>query len=197
MSRTGVLVMCSVVVAAFVIALLGFKFQAVKGLLLRPVQLANLNGSKIYEDLNHNFTLAVPADWTVSASPSQGPEAMTLISFQSPNGSGFSSLAVWKHPTGSQISAREWAEQEVAVGAQMGKKDGTVRPNSWSDLTVAGRPAASVITDLTSDSEQFTVYHVYAMTDSSSMKFRFMMPAGGVENMKPAVDALLESCKLN
>jgi len=62
---------------------------------------------------------------------------------------------------------------------------------------VGDRPAASVITDLSDGSQQFTIYHVYAMTDNSSMKFRFMIPAGEFAKVKPAVDALLASCRLD
>jgi len=197
LSRTGMLVMLSVLAAVSVIAFLGFKLRAAKSQLLQPVQLANAAGTEIYQDPNHNFTLAIPADWTVSASPAQGPGAMTLISFQNPNGTGFSSLAVWKHPQSSTLSARKWAEEEVAAGARMGKKDGAVRSDSWSDLTVAGRPATSVITDFVQEPETFTIYHVYAMTDASSLKFRFMIPAGEFGELKLAVDAILASCKLD
>jgi len=198
MSRTGVIVLVAAFVVVCGLALVGFKFRQTSQAQAAPAVSSEAEAeSQNYQDPNHGFTLTLPANWTCSATPADGPAAMTLITFQSPTGSSMNTLAVWKHPSNAKITPREWAEKEVEAGTRMGKKDGKVRPNSWSDLMLGGRPAASVITDLQTDGSEFTVYHVYAMTDTSSMKFRFMVPASEFGNEKSKVDSLLASfsCK--
>lgn len=194
MSRAALLFL----VAVGGLGLLGWKLRALRSPQSLPqAALTEVDGSAIYKDPNHHFSLAVPTGWTVNASAAQGPAAMTLISFETPNDAGRNTLTVWKHAPTPGYSARKWAEEEVAAGARIGKKDGTVRPDSWSDLVVGGRPAASVITDLTMDSDRFTIYHVYVMTDTSSMKFRFMIPAGEFTEVLPVVDTMLAACVFN
>lgn len=197
LSRLGTLLLIVALVAGAGLGLVGWKLRALRSQVLPQVAQTEADGSSVYKDPNHHFSLAIPEGWAVSASPAQGASAMTLISFENPNNTCRNTLAVWKHPPTPGYSARKWAEEEVTIGAQMGKKDGTVRPNSWSDLVVGGRPAASVITDLTMDSKRFTVYHVYVMTGLSSMKFRFMIPAGEFAELRPVVDTMLATCELN
>ena len=197
LSRLGTLLLVAALVAGAGLGLVGWKLRAAKSQSLPRVALIEVDGSAVYNNPNHHFSLAVPEGWTVNASPAQGPSAMTLVSFQNPNNTGLNTLAVWKHPPTPGYSARKWAEEEVTIGARIGKKDGTVRPNSWADLVVGGRPAASLITDLTMDSERFTIYHVYVMTDTSSMKFRFMIPSTEFAVVRPVVDTMLASCQLN
>jgi hypothetical protein len=178
-----------------VIVFLGLRLRATNPQVDQSAQLWAEGESKTYEDPNHHLTFTVPTDWTIEAGEPNGSAAMTFIGFRPPEDLGMNTLAVWKHPPSHGLSAREWAETEVAEGARMGKKDGTVRPDSWSDLVVAGRPAASLITDLTDGANRYTVYHVYAMTETSSMKFRFMIPANRFAELKPVVDNILASCK--
>lgn len=195
MSRTAVLLWFGGLVVACVIGFLGLRLGTAKPTVDQPVQLWAEGECRTYQEPNHHLTLAVPTDWTIEAGEPQGPAAMTFIGFRPPQDMGMNTLAVWKHPPSHGLSARDWAEKEVALGARMGKKDGTVRPDSWSDLEVAGQPAASLITDLSVGAENFTVYHVYAMTETSSLKFRFMIPADRFAEVKPVVDSILASCK--
>lgn len=195
-SRTGVLSLV-LLVAASVMALLLLGLRGEKSQAVPPAPVADIGDAVTYEDPNHHLRLAVPAGWTIDAPEAQGPSAMTLITFQPPNGTGGNTLAVWKHRPTPGLTSRRWAEQEVAAGARMGKRDGMVRPDSWSDLVVAGHPAASLITDFAADSGTFTIYHVYALANTTSMKFRFMIPAGEFKQVKPTVDSILASCTLN
>jgi hypothetical protein len=195
MSRTAALLWVGALVVACVTGLLGLRLRATNPQVDQPVQLGAEGECRTHEDTNHNLKLAVPADWTIEAGEPNGPAAMTFIGFRPPDDMGMNTLAVWKHPPSHGLSARAWAEKEVAQGARMGKKDGKVRPDSWSDLVVAGRPAASLITDLTDGANKFTVYHVYAMTETSSLKFRFMIPADRFTEVRPVVDSILASCK--
>jgi len=195
MSRTAALLGVGALVVACVTGFVGLRLRVTKPPVDQPAQLWAEGECRTHEDSNHNLALAVPADWTIEAAEPHGPAAMTFIGFRPPDDMGMNTLAVWKHPPSHGLSARAWAEKEVAQGARMGKRDGTVRPDSWSDLVVAGRPAASLITDLTDGANRFTVYHVYAMTKTSSMKFRFMVPAGRFAEVKPILDSILASCK--
>jgi len=62
---------------------------------------------------------------------------------------------------------------------------------------LAGHAAVSFLADLTDNMEQQVVYTVYALIDSTGIKFRFMIPSDAFEELKPKLDSIVDSFKMN
>ena len=54
----------------------------------------------------------------------------------------------------------------------------------------------SLLTDYSVGGSKYVIYHVYAINGETSMKFRFMIPAGDFAGLKPVLDGMLDSCKV-
>jgi hypothetical protein len=152
-----------------------------------------------YTDPAFHFSLAAPSEWAFFRAQTKSDKDKALVTILNPDALGDCTLAVWTETPkpGDKMSMREWAKQQLAQADEIHKNDGTVRADSWVERTLAGRPAVGFIADLEENKEKQVVYTVYGMVDTMGVKFRMVLPADAFEAMKPKLDSIIDSLKMN
>src|SRR5262249_1137155 len=101
-----------------------------------------------YSDPVFNFSLAAPADWLFFRTDDKDKARVIAVD---PEATGTSIVnvgsrkALWPE---AQKSLRAWADKELADGeGSKVLKELTIRPDSWKERPVAGRPGLSFVGD--------------------------------------------------
>src|ERR1019366_4611981 len=128
-----------------------------------------------YQDPAFGFSLTAPADWMFHRADTSTDKDKARVMVLDPDGIGTSIVSVssrkalWPE---AQKSLRAWADKEIAdgEGSKM-LKDLQIRPESWKDRTVAGKPGLSFIGDFVEGSEKKIGYAVFTFGDSNAATF--------------------------
>ena len=152
-----------------------------------------------YQDSTFNFSLAAPADWIFFRSDVPGDKGKSKVVVLDPEGVATSVVNVgsksllWPEV---QNSLRAWAEKEITDGeGSKLLKELTIRPDSWKDRTVAGRPALSVIGDFVEGKEKKVGYAVFTFGNTNAATFVLLADAKDFEAFQPKFEAIVDSYK--
>jgi hypothetical protein len=167
---------------------------------LTAVQVRKPGEPVAFKDDGLGVSLTAPADWAFFRSdPLKGIDA-NFISVIDPEAIGTSTLTLSSGMVKSNLdeakTVRNWAEQEIADGVKIGKNDGKMRSDGWTERTLDGHAAVSALSDREENKEQQVVYTVYAIINTKGIKFKFMIPSGDFERLKPTLDAIIDSFKM-
>ena len=113
----------------------------------------------LYQDPAFNFSLTAPADWMFyPRGHARTTRTRREVVVLDPDGIATSVVNVGSRKTlwpEVQNSLRAWADKEIADGeGSKTLKELTIRPDSWKDRTVAGKPGLSVIGDFVEGGRQ-------------------------------------------
>ncbi len=150
-----------------------------------------------YTDASNGISMTGPAGWTFDKAESEikGRADVRLID---PDGSTASSVTVGSMDlltAAEKKSVRDYANVKVEKAGKM-HTDFQVRSNSWTDLTVAGQPAVSVIADFTEGKSKKVGYGVWSFGANKGIYFEMITSAKDYEAMRPQMDAIINSFKL-
>jgi tetratricopeptide (TPR) repeat protein len=152
-----------------------------------------------YQDPAFNFSLAAPADWMFFRTDAKDDKDKTKVIILDPEGittgvvSVGSRKVLWPE---AQKSLRAWADKEIADGeGSKTLKELTIRPDSWKDRTVAGKPGLSVIGDFVEGKEKKIGYAVFTFGNANAATFVLLAPAKDFEAFQPKFEALIDSYK--
>jgi hypothetical protein len=95
-----------------------------------------------------------------------------------------------------QNSLRAWADKEIADGeGSKTLKELTVRPESWKDRPVAGRPGLSFVGDFVDGKEKKIGYAVFTFGEANATTFVLLIQAKDFEAFLPKFNAIVDSYK--
>lgn len=93
-------------------------------------------------------------------------------------------------------SLRAVADTAVAEATKM-LKNFQVRSDSWTETTLSGRPALSVMADFTDGEDANVAYAVFTMGGGNAVEIHTHVDARDFEAFRPKFEAILKSVKLN
>jgi hypothetical protein len=152
-----------------------------------------------YRDPAFGFSLAAPADWMFHRADAKDDKEKARVVVLDPDGIASSIVSVGSRKAlwpEAQKSLRAWADKEIADGeGSKALKELTIRPDSWKDRTVAGKPGLSFIGDFVEGSEKKIGYAVFTFGDTNAATFVLLCAAKDFEAFQPKFDALVDSYK--
>ena len=88
----------------------------------------------------------------------------------------------------AQNSLRAWADKEIADGeGSKTLKELTIRPDSWKDRPVAGKPGLSFIGDFVEGDEKKVGYAVFTFGNTNAATFVLLVPGQGLRGLPAEV----------
>ena len=152
-----------------------------------------------YQDPACGFSLTAPADWMFHRSDTSKDKDKVRVVALDPDGTATTVVSVgprkalWPE---AQKSLRAWADKEITDGeGSKTLKDLTIRPDSWKDRTVAGKPGLSLIGDFVEGSEKKIGYAVFTFGDNNAATFVLLCQAKDFESFRPKFEAIVDSYK--
>ncbi len=145
-----------------------------------------------FKDDELGITFNAPADWLVHRFGKGQPAKQTLIRTFDANADaddgGLRLFATDSLPPVARQSPRAWAESELA-----GRKDVTVRADSWKNLNVAGRLAVSCLADYKDGDKPRVQSLVYALGPKTSEFFVISSAPEKFDALKAAFETVITS----
>ena len=152
-----------------------------------------------YVDPVFNFSLAAPADWLFFRTDAKDDKGKVRVIAVDPEAIGTTTVNVGSRKVlwpEAQKSLRAWADKEIADGeGSMVMKDLTVRPESWKDRPVAGRPGLSFVGDYVEGKEKKVTYAVFTFGETNAATFVLLLQAKDFESFQPQFEAIVDSYK--
>jgi len=152
-----------------------------------------------YQDPAFGFSLAAPADWMFYRADATENKDKARVVVLDPDGVASSIVSVGSRKAlwpEAQKSLRAWADKEIAEGeGSKTLKELQIRPDSWKDRTVAGKPGISFIGDYVEGTEKKISYAVFTFGDSNAATFVLLCAATDFEAFQPKFDAIVDSYK--
>jgi len=152
-----------------------------------------------YQDPAFGFSLSAPADWMFFRTDAQDDKDKTRVIVVEPEAIATTIVNVGSRKTlwpEAQKSLRAWADKEIADGeGSKVLKELTVRPESWKDRPVAGKPGLSFIGDFVDGKEKKVGYAVFTFGDTNATTFVLLAQAKDFEDFLPKFDAIVDSYK--
>jgi hypothetical protein len=152
-----------------------------------------------YQDPAFGFSLATPADWLFHRADNRDNKDRARVVVLDPDSIGTSIVSVGSRKVlwpEAQESLRTWADKEIAEGeGSKTLKELQIRPDSWKDRTVAGKPGLSLIGDFVEGSEKKIGYAVFTFGDNNAATFVLLCQAKDFEAFRPKFEAIIDSYK--
>ena len=152
-----------------------------------------------YRDPALGFSLTAPADWLFHRPDTSTDKDKARVVVLDPDGIATSIVSVgtrkalWPE---AQKSLRAWADKEIADGeGSKALKELTIRPDSWKDRTVNGKPGLSFIGDFVENSEKKIGYAVFTFGDTNAATFFLLCGVKDFEAFRPKFEAIVDSYK--
>lgn len=92
-----------------------------------------------------------------------------------------------------QKSSKAWAESELKKNIMTLSSDVKVRPDSWKDSTVLGRPAVSFVADYTTVGKPETIFSLYALGPKDSVRFAIVCPPDKFDALRKQFEGIIAS----
>jgi tetratricopeptide (TPR) repeat protein len=151
-----------------------------------------------YADVTNGFSLTAPAGWFFD--PQEGDtKGTTKVRIIDPQGLTDSFLMVRTLDSlkpEEKKSLRDAANLRIAQAEEAKTlKDLQIRPNSWKDRTIAGKPAISYIGDYTAGKSKNITYGVSSFGESNEVVFVMHTAARDFDALQPQMDAIIDSYK--
>ncbi len=151
--------------------------------------------SEKYEDPACGFSVTAPAGWmTYSKDESHQPGRSQLVLFDA-DGVARTVVKVDNledFDAATRASVRAFAEHRIGQ-AKKHLKDFSVRADSWTETTVDGQPALSVVADFMQAEKPQTVHSVYAFVNGYTVDTWYVTAPEDFEAFRPQFDAVVAS----
>jgi hypothetical protein len=152
-----------------------------------------------YQDPAFGFSLTAPADWLFHRPDTKDEKNKVRVLILDPDGTATTIVSVGNRKLLSpeeQQSLRAWAEKEIAQGeGRESLKELQIRPDSWKDRTVAGKPGLSLIGDFVEADEKKIGYVVFTLGNTNAAMFGLLARAKDFEVFQPKFEAIVDSYK--
>jgi hypothetical protein len=178
--------------------LVKFEGGGVLGVLANVVQ--RKAGEPVpYLDPAFNFSLAAPADWVFFRSDVTDDKGKAKVVILDPDAVATAVVNVgsrkllWPEV---QNSVRAWAEKEISDGeGSKILKEFTIRPDTWKERTVAGKPAVSVVGDFVEGKDKKVGYAIFTFGQTTAISFVLLADAKDFEGLQSKFEGIVDSYK--
>ena len=152
-----------------------------------------------YQDPAFGFSLTAPGDWMFHRADSKDDKTKAKVMILDPDGIATSIVQVGSRANlwpEAQKSLRAWADKEIADGeGSKILKNLVIRPDSWKDRTVAGKPAVSFIGDFVDGDEKKIGYAAFTFGNTNAATFVLLAEAKDFAAFQPKFEAIVDSYK--
>jgi hypothetical protein len=152
-----------------------------------------------YHDPAFGFSVTAPGDWMFHRADTKDDKSKTRVMVLDPDAIATSIVSVGSRTNlwpEAQKSLRAWAEKEIADGeGSKTLKELTIRPDSWKDRTVAGKPGLSVVGDYVEGDEKKIGYAVFTFGNTNAATFVLLAGAKDFAAFQPKFEAIVDSYK--
>ncbi|HEY3864177.1 MAG TPA: tetratricopeptide repeat protein [Verrucomicrobiae bacterium] len=149
-----------------------------------------------YHDSAFGFSISAPAGWSFDKKDldKKDRSAVAILDPQGVAASVLSVVAMSSIKDGETNSIRKAMENGLEEQARE-FKNFQVRADGWQDLTLAGSPAVSSVSDYTAGTDTNVVYHVWSFAGANSVRFSVFMRAADFDSFRPKIDAVIATYK--
>jgi hypothetical protein len=152
-----------------------------------------------YQDPAFGFSLTAPADWMFHRADMRDDKDKTRVVILDADAIATSIVSVGSRKVlwpEAQKSLRAWVEKEIAEGeGSKTLKELQIRPESWKDRLVAGKPGLSIIGDFVEGKAKKIGYAVFTLGNTNAATFVLLSRAKDFEAFQPKFDAIVDSYK--
>jgi hypothetical protein len=145
-----------------------------------------------FHDSETGATFTAPADWVTFRAQHGQPDGQVLIRTLDPGADtddgGIRLFATDTLSGKARQSARVWMEEYLRT-----LKNVRVRPDSWKDLTIDGRPAVSSVADTTEGGKSHVYYMACALGPKNSQWFVIACAPDKYDALKAQFDTIVAS----
>ncbi len=138
------------------------------------------------------FSGTLPATWRFYEHRAATSPNRAAVRFLGPDTATISSLEIDRCPAGNCPLLLTVAERELS-GAEERFKDFELRPESWTERTIDGRPAISFVGDYQRNGDSWVQYRIYTFVDEVRLEFIFRVTADRFDEVRADLDAIAES----
>ena len=138
---------------------------------LASVKQRSLAEARRYEDPTRGFSVAVPAGWMADRKEGADEGKRAEITLLDPEAVGTTVVKVeslGNFDEAARASVRAFAEHQIREWRKY-VKELTIRADSWKEMTVAGKPAVSLVADVVQGKARSAVCAVYAFVDGNAV----------------------------
>jgi hypothetical protein len=152
-----------------------------------------------FRDDQLGVSLTAPADWIIHRRKANKgkKEILTLLD----PGADMEGAELFLIPTDSlsvtaRQSSRAWAETEFKENAVKELKDAKIRPDSWKNYTVSGRPGVSFVIDYIQSEKPRVGFALFVLGTKTSEEFNMTCAPEKLDALKAAFEGILASYKM-
>ena len=152
-----------------------------------------------FRDDTLGASLTAPADWVFFRPQSRNGKKET-IALLDPNGDlnmGFVALVRTDTLSAAERqSSRAWAEMDFKENVVKELENAKIRPDSWKNQNLAGRPGASYIADFTDSGKPRVGFALRVLGPKTSEAFNMTCAPEKFDELKAAFDSILASYRM-
>ena len=150
-----------------------------------------------FHDDELGISLTAPPQWVVCRYKAGQPKGQSLIrtydADADTNDGGLRMFTTSSLSGDEQKSSRTWAESNFKKEISTLGDHVTIRPDSWKDYTVSGRPGVAFIADYTQNEKPKTLFSLYVLGQKDSERFGFISPADKFDALMTQFDTIVAS----
>jgi hypothetical protein len=164
---------------------------------LTAIEQRKLDEPVTFNDPELGVSITAPPYWVICRYKTSQPAGQSLIRAYDANADaedgGVRFFATDKLSPEEQKSSKAWAGSELKTYIMKLSNDVKVRPDSWKDYTVSGRPGVSFIADYTENGIAKTLFSLYVIGPKDSEHFVIIAPPGKFDALKKQFDGIIAS----
>lgn len=148
-----------------------------------------------FHDADLGVSLTAPPQWVVARLTGGQPAGESLIRTFDPNADetdgGVRYFTTSSLSADEQKSSKAWAESNFKKDGPTFGNDMKVRPDSWKEQTVSGRPAESYVADFTVSGKPRTMFSLYVLGPKDSEHFVLISPTDKFDALMTQFDTII------
>jgi hypothetical protein len=145
-----------------------------------------------FHDAETGVSFTAPAEWVVWRAIHGQPDGQVLIRTLDPGADtydgGMRLVATDTLSEAARKSAQAWTEEDLEANKQI-----KVRPDSWKNFTIDGRPAVSYVADYTEGGKPHVQYLARVLGPKYSELFVITSPPDKFDVLKAQLDTIMAS----
>lgn len=145
-----------------------------------------------FHDAETGVSFTAPADWVVWRATNGQPDGQVLIRTLDPGADtydgGMRLFATDTLSAAARKSARAWIDEDLQANKKV-----KVRPDSWKNFTIDGRPAVSYEADYTEGGKPHVQYLARVLGTKYSELFVITCPPDKFDGLKAQLDTIMAS----
>lgn len=147
-----------------------------------------------FQDETLGVSLTTPPDWVVQKQKTPKSTTIHLLDPEADSEGGSLEIKATDSLTAAaRTSPRAWADSDFLDAAMKELKDVKVRPQSWQNHVIAGRPAVSCVADYVDRERPMVLFSAYLTGPKTSEHFSLACEATKFEALRGPFESIIAS----